>query len=158
MLLCLFVFYLEFNTSQFFNLSIHQVPLVCLSISLAIADNLIHVQLFLEAGVELIDIDRVFFLFGRVHCDVEGWVDSHVARQPVLIVQVVEGDGGHRGVWIALLVSCVGNERCQVFFKLREIICDVTLSEIRVLVVGHGSGHASLETTCLEIKGQVLAE
>ena len=76
-----------------FYYSVHNVPLVCLSVGLAIANDLIHLHLFLEAGVELIDVDCFFFLFGRVHCDVEGGVDRHLPRQPVLIVQVVEAAG-----------------------------------------------------------------
>ena len=75
--------------------SVHQVPLVCLSISLAVANNLIRIHLFLEAVEELVDIDCVFFLLSSVHCDVEGRVDRHVTRQPILIVQVVERYRSH---------------------------------------------------------------
>ena len=107
------------------SVSVHQVSLVGLRIGLAIADNLIHCHLLLEARVELVHVDRVFLLLRRVHRDIKGGVDGHLASEPVLIVEVVEGDGGDRGVRVALLVRSVRDKRRQVLLKLGQVRRDI---------------------------------
>ena len=120
--------------------------------------NLVLGHLLLEALVELIHIDSAFFLLRCVHRDIECRVDGHLAGQPVLIVQTVEGHAGDGRVWIALLVRRVGNQRGQVLFQLGQVGRDVALGEVCVLVIRHRGRHASREPTILEVEGQVLAE
>ena len=106
-------------------MSVHQVSLVGLGVGLAIADNLISGHLLLEASVELVHVDSVFLLLRRVHRYIEGGVDGHLASQPVLIVQIVEWDGGYGGVRVALLVRSVGDKGGQVLLKLGKVGCDI---------------------------------
>lgn len=132
--------------------SVHQISLVPFHVSLAIALNLILFDFLLEARVKLVDVDSVFFFLSRVDSDIEGWIDGHVPSQPILIVQVVERDGGDRGVRVSLLVRCVRDQRRQVLLQLGQVRSNVPLSEVSVLVIGHRRCNTCLEPTILKVK------
>ena len=142
-------------------------PLACCSVvphgvlraivSLAIGLNQVLRHLVLETVVEHFDIHSRVILLGSVlvrsreHRDVVGGVDGHITCQPVLIVQLVEGDGRSGGIRVAHLVSCVGDQRGNVLLQLGQVHRDVRLSELCVLVVALRLGNLGREVSVLEV-------
>ena len=86
-----------------------------------------------------------------MHRNIECRVDGHISRQPILAVELAEGDATHGSMRVTLLVRRVFNQRSDVLFKLCKVRGDITLIELRMLVIAHRSGDFGGKVCTLKI-------
>ena len=124
--------------------------------------NLVLLDLVQEPLIKHLRVDCLLFVSLAFRCrgnlDVVDWVDLHILRQPVLVVEHLEGDVARARVWVAVLQGCVRDELRNVLLELAQVLRDVALRETRVLIVGLLLGDARIEVGLLEVKDEVLTQ